>query len=202
MYPHSVTYVTMTGDILFGRSSLRREVLRAFFERGGLRAHVREVARVIGRAPAAVGRELERLERAGILRSAHVGRSRVYELAADSAVVRDLRPLVQRAFGAEAILREALAGVGGIEEAFIFGSYGTPAETPLSDIDVFVVGRPDEHMWERIVDAQRRLGRDVNVKHYTRDEVERLRLSDNEFIGSALAGRRATLVRPANARAS
>ena len=183
----------MSVDILFGRSVVRRELLRVFFERPGFQAHVREAARALGRAPAAVGRELGRLEGAGVLRSHRVGRNRVYELDARSAVVRDLRPLVQRTVGAEGLLRQALADARGIEEAFIFGSYGTPAETPLSDIDVFVVGRPGERFWQGVVEAERALGREINVKHYTREEVERLRSEKSEFIRSAFAGRRTTL---------
>ena len=108
--------------------------------------------------------------------------------------MRELRPIVQRTVGAEGLLRQALADANGIEEAFIFGSYGTPAETPLSDIDVFVIGRPDDRFWEHIVEVQRTLGREINVKHYTRDEVRRLRDEKSGFIRSAFAGRRATLI--------
>lgn len=186
----------MAGDMLFGRSGVRRDVLRAFFERPRFEGHVRDIARQTSRGVSAVGRELARLEEAGVLRSKRVGRSRVYQLDADSTVVRDLRPLVQRSIGAEGILRNALTNVESIEEAFIYGSYGSSTETPLSDVDVFVVGRPDEVMWERIVEAQRELGREINVKHYTRAEVDRLRRSGSEFIRSAYAGRRVTLIGP------
>lgn len=184
----------MIGYTIFGRSALRRDVLRAFFTRPRLQGHVRDIARQIGRAASATGRELDRLEREGVLRSKTVGRSRVYQLDADSSLVRELRPLIQRTFGAEGLLRDALTDVKGVEEAFIFGSYGTPAETPLSDLDVLVIGRPDEALWRRVTEVERKLGREVNVKHYTRAEIERLRRSGNEFLRSAFAGRRATLI--------
>ena len=186
----------MAGYTFFGRSALRRDLLQAFFSRPGFGAHVRELARQTGHGVSATGRELARLEQTGLLRSRTVGRSRIYQLDSDSPLVRELRPLVQRAFGAEALLQEALSEKG-IEEAFIFGSYGTPSETPRSDIDVFVIGRPSEQMWQRIVEAERKLGREINVKHYTRAEVDRLRRSRSEFIHSAYSGRRVTLVGPA-----
>lgn len=194
--------MTVTGHILFGRSGLRRDLLRAFFTRPGLRGHVRELARLTRHAAPPVGRELARLEAAGLLRSEMAGRSRVYQLDERSPVVRELRPVVQRTVGAEALLRDAFAGLKGIEEAFIFGSYGTAKETPRSDIDVLVIGRPSERMWERVVEVERALGREVNVKHYTRAEVDRLRRSGSEFIRSAYAGRRVTLVEPEVDRAS
>lgn len=184
----------MGGYTIFGRSGLRRDLLRTFFTRPRFEGHVREIARQTGHAASATGRELDRLEREGILRSTAVGRSRVYQLAADSPLVRQLRPLIQRTFGAEAMLSDALASTKGVEEAFIFGSYATPAETPLSDIDVLVIGRPDDALWRQVTTIERKLGREVNIKHYARSEVDRLRREGSEFIRSAFAGRRATLV--------
>ncbi len=148
----------------------------------------------MGHASSAVGRELERLQNAGVLRSQSVGRSRVYELDLTSPVVKELRPLVQRTVGAEALLQQAFDGLEGIEEAFIYGSFGTPSETPRSDIDVLVIGRPTERMWERVVAVERKLGREINVKHYTATELGRLRRAGSEFVRSAYAGRRATLI--------
>lgn len=186
----------MKGYILFGRSGLRHELLTLFFTRPGLKAHGRELARQLGHGVSATARELARLEAAGVLRSETVGRARVYRLDDRSPVVSELRPVVQRTVGAEALLREAFAGMQGIEEAFIFGSYGTSRETPRSDIDLFVVGRPSEQMWKRVVEVERKLGRDVNLKHYTRAEVDRLRRTRSEFIRSAYRTRRVALVEP------
>lgn len=194
MYPLSGTYVPVIGYTMFGRSGLRRDILRLFFTQPRYEGHVREIARQTGHAASATGRELDRLEREGVLRSTAVGRSRVYQLAADSALVRQLRPLVERSFGAEALLSDALASANGVEEAFIFGSYASPAETPRSDIDVLVIGRPDDALWRRVSEIEGKLGREVNLKHYTRSEIDRLRREGSEFIRSAFAGRRATLI--------
>lgn len=186
--------------MVFGRSGLRRDLLALFFAQPGLKAHGRELARRIGRGVSATARELDRLELAGVLRSESVGRSRVYELDARSPLVGDLRPLVQRTVGVEALLREAFTGERGVEEAFVYGSYGTSRETPRSDIDVLVIGRPSDRMWEGVADAERKLGREINVKHYTRTELDRLRRAGSEFVRSAYRGRRATLVKPESRR--
>ncbi len=162
----------MNGHILFGRSTLRREILGRFFSRPGLRAHVRELARQIGHAPSAVGPELD----------------------LTSPVVKELRPLVQRTAGAEALLQQAFEGLEGIEEAFIYGSHGTAGETPGRDIDGLVIGHPTERMWERVVAVERKLGREISVKHYSRAEIERLQRARSEFVRSAYAGRRVMLV--------
>ena len=39
-------------------------------------------------------------------------------------------------------LRELLAAEPGMVAGYVFGSYGTPAQTPLSDVDLALVFRP------------------------------------------------------------
>jgi predicted nucleotidyltransferase len=48
-------------------------------------------------------------------------------------------------------LQEALAGIPGLIAAYLFGSYGTPRQTPLSDVDLALVFRLGE---EPDVDAE------------------------------------------------
>src|SRR2546430_14609905 len=112
--PYPGTSVPVKGSILFGRSAIRRELLIEFLARPRTEGHVREIARSIGRAPAAVGRELNRLEQSGILRSFIRGRNRTYALDADSPIAGEIRALVQRTFGVEATIRSALEGLPGI----------------------------------------------------------------------------------------
>jgi len=97
--------------LLFGSSAVRREVLSAFFARPGMVAHPRELARQLGRAPQVVGRELRRLEAAGILTSETIGRSRRYRVDEASSIAPEVRSLVAKTIGIEARLRTALASV-------------------------------------------------------------------------------------------
>src|SRR5450759_117015 len=104
-------------DLIFGTSEVRRQILAAFYAGPGLVTHPRELARRLGHPSQVVGRELQRLEDAGILTSETVGRARRYRVNAASPIAADVRGLVLRTIGAEALIRAALAGVAGIEEA-------------------------------------------------------------------------------------
>ena len=185
----------MNGSILFGRSLVRRELLIEFFVRARTDGHVREVARSIGRAPAAVGRELERLQQAGILRSFVRGRNRTYAVDAESPVAGEIRLLIQRTVGIEATLRKALEGLSGIEEASIFGSYASGKLRRSSDIDLLIVGSPPSNsLRKKLRDAERVLRRDVNVVELTADEVRSRRRKRDPLIGDILRGPRIVLV--------
>lgn len=185
----------MADIALFGGSEVRREILRLFFARPDLVRHVRELAREIGRSPTIVGEELDRLERTGILTSERIGRARRYRVDERSPIAAEVRSLVQKTIGVEARVREAIADLPGIEDAFFYGSYARGDERATSDLDLFVVGTVDqEALTERLTDVERDLGRDVNVATYDRAELERLRKDGDLFVASVLGGPRVALI--------
>jgi predicted nucleotidyltransferase len=86
---------------------------------------------------------------------------------------------VQRTLGVEALIREALNGLDGIDSAYIFGSYASRTERVQSDVDLLVIGRPDRlAVSERLAVVERKLGRDVNVVTRTEDQVRTRRKAD------------------------
>jgi predicted nucleotidyltransferase len=76
----------------------------------------------------------------------------------------ELRGLLLKTLGPEPLLREGLAEVNGIEDAFIYGSWADPAERSPADIDVLVVGEPDVgEVYDAVSAVEAEIGRPVNV---------------------------------------
>jgi predicted nucleotidyltransferase len=185
----------MADIALFGESAVRREILRTFFARPGIVRHVRELARELGRSATIVGQELDRLERTGILKSERIGRARRYRVDDQSPIASEIRSLVQKTIGVEARIRDAIADLPGIEEAFLYGSYARGDERATSDLDLFVIGLVDqERLSERLAEVERDLGRDVNVASYVRGELERLRKEGDLFTEQVFEGARVSLI--------
>src|ERR1700686_4345493 len=173
---------------LFGHSRVRDRILVEFFVKPKAQGHVREIARRIAAAPATVGAELASMEKMGILRSERGGRSLVYSVNETSALMPEVRALVQKTLGVEAILGEALSGLAGVESAYIFGSHASGEERPESDVDLLVIGRPDRlALSERLARVERTLGRDVNVLSRTEDQL-RARPKSDAFWRRVLGG--------------
>jgi DNA-binding transcriptional ArsR family regulator len=106
-----------------------------------------ELASSLGVDPATILRESQRLERAGLVKRERVGRQLILRPNTDSPYSRDLQSLLAKAFGPKSLLEQELAGVDGIEVAYIFGSWaermlGVPGPAP-NDVDVLIVGDPD-----------------------------------------------------------
>jgi len=185
----------MGDTALFGESAVRRDVLRTFFARPEVTRHVRELARELGRSAPIVGKELDRLERTGILTSERIGRARRYRVNEQSPIAPEIRSLVQKTIGVEARVRDAIADLPGLEEAFLYGSYARGDERTTSDLDLFVIGSVDpELLTERLADVERALTRDVNPTIYTREELEQLVEQGDRFITTVLDGPRVQLI--------
>lgn len=187
----------MADTALFGGSEVRRQILRTFFARPEIVRHVRELARELHRSPTVVGEELNRLERTGILTSERIGRARRYRVDERSPIASEIRSLVQKTIGIEARVREAIADLPGVEQAFLYGSYARGDERPASDLDLFVIGSVDqEALSERLTDVERDLRRDVNVTTYDRGELESLIRDADRFVVGVLDGPRIVLLGP------
>lgn len=154
----------MSGDWIWGRSEVRRQILLRFFTRPGYETHALELAREIDRPHQVVGRELKRLVAAGFLEERTVGKTRRVRLAEQSPIVKSARTLFDQTAGVEARLSRALDNVTGVRAALVYGSRARGDERPGSDIDLLVIGKPDGRaLSSAIAKAERDIGRQVQV---------------------------------------
>jgi len=126
-----------------------------------------ELASRVGAAVSSVQREIVRAERAGVMASRRVGKTRLVK-AARSPLTEPLTELLLRSFGPRQVLADELAGVPGIENAYLFGSwaarYAGQEGHPPADLDVLVIGTPDRDALDDAAQrAGARLAREVNV---------------------------------------
>jgi DNA-binding transcriptional ArsR family regulator len=146
---------------------------------------ITELASDLSAPVSTVQREVDRLERAGILQTRKHGRGRLVSFDHSNPAVAPLLELVAVTFGPRRIVAEEFAGVEGIEELYLFGSWaaryrGIEGRAP-GDVDVLVIGHPDRHaVYDAADRAQRRLHREVNptvvsVERWATDEEPFLR---------------------------
>jgi antitoxin (DNA-binding transcriptional repressor) of toxin-antitoxin stability system/predicted nucleotidyltransferase len=165
-----------------------RAVLTVFLRDPASVMHQREIARRTGLGLRSAQIALARLEDLGLLESARDGNRRSYK-AVRSQRFDDLLALFSRELGiAETIARHLGSLDAPVVWAFVFGSAASEADTVSSDIDLLVVSEAsDDALVVPIAEAQRELGREIDVVSYTPAEFAAKRANGNHFIEAILS---------------
>jgi len=151
------------------RSDAQGEILARLLLNPGVSFTIADLARMTGTSYASAHREAERLVRVGVVSEHRVGRH--HQLTADttSPAYEALRTLLLLSYGPATVIPRALAGVEGVHEAYIYGSWaarrmGEPGSPP-GDIDVLVVGNPPRSALHAAgEEAERSLGCQVSMR--------------------------------------
>lgn len=177
------------------RSELRRRLLGFYFANPRASQYLRELAQRLGVDPANLSRELSSLEREGLFLSHTRGRQKYFRLNRDYPLYQEYRRIVLKTAGAAGRLRELLANLAGVEQAYLYGSFARNRADAQSDIDVLVVGRPDPAQLEMaITKLERQLDRDINYVLMSPREFTTRRAGGDSFLKDIWRHERVTLV--------
>ena len=172
-----------------------RSVLGVFVMEPVRPIHQREVARRAGVALRSAQLALKRLESLGIIQSERDGNRRNYR-ANRTPRFEELRALLSPELGLAGVIARALAPFENrITRAFIFGSAASGEDKIGSDIDVLLVGTvASDELVEPIANAQRELGREIDLVTYTPWDFSSRIVAENHFLRATLGGPRIDLI--------
>jgi predicted nucleotidyltransferase len=177
------------------RSSLRRNLLTYFYMHRSARAYVRQLAVILGVDSTNLSRELSRLEADGLLQSEIEGRQRYYSINRAYPYLKPVFVLLQGSVGMQPTLERMLRGVSGIETASIYGSFAKGDADAASDIDILIVGKPDQAtLATEIRKAEKLLSRPVNYTVITSQELGAKLKARDAFFWDIWTGKRIELI--------
>jgi predicted nucleotidyltransferase len=177
------------------RSELRRNLLTFFYVNQSARVYVRQLASALGADSTNVSRELARLEREGFLRSETEGRQRYYSVNRDYPYLKPVFALLQGSVGIRPTLQLALKSVHGIQSAWLFGSFAKNEADAASDIDLLIVGEPDQaQLASEIRKTEKTLRREIDYTVLTPRELNRRLKKGDAFIADIWNGKRIELM--------
>ena len=177
------------------RSVLRRKVLAYFFTNPESKLYLRELASIIREDPANLSRELSRLEKEGIFVSQKCGNQKFFSLNRRYPLYKELKSIIFKTAGVVGSVRQVLEKVGNVKLAFVYGSFARAKENYLSDIDMVIVGRPDEDELIKHLDRlEERLQREINYRLYTPGELQKESKEKEPFVLEILRGRKVMVI--------
>jgi predicted nucleotidyltransferase len=171
------------GDALF--SGVQQRVLAVIFGMPERSFYRNELLQLTRSGKGAMQRELERLEKSGLVTVRAQGNQRHYQANSAAPIFEELHGIVVKTFGVADVLRQYLAPLAErIQAAFIYGSIAKRAETAASDVDLLVVSASVgyQDVIEALQPAEKKIGRKINPTVYKPAELRRKRAERSSFV--------------------
>jgi hypothetical protein len=155
-------------------SAIRADVLALLLNNPDDRFYVREIATLLRKNPSGVKRELDNLEKMGILTSKRVANLKYFQADKKSPFFTELKSIIAKSLGVPGALK-ALLKTTVVKTAFIFGPYAESEEADT--VNVFIVG-PASLTLDGVKDIEERFIKKISVTL----------MDDNEFKGKKESG--------------
>ena len=158
----------------------RAALLELFLTNPDRSFYMQEIGRILGRKPGTFQRTLNNMVSEGILISEYRANARYLKANKDYPLYKELKSIVFKTVGVLGGIKDILEEIGNVKFAFIYGSYAKARETYLSDIDLTIIGNPDEDRLIKELDRlEGKLQREINYKLYTLKEFKK-EVKENE----------------------
>lgn len=177
-------------------AAYRRQVLALLLLHPERKLHVREISRLTGTTPGTMNKELSRLHEAGLLDREQVGNQLRYSANRSHQIYPELAGILRKTVGIADVVLEALAPLAdSIELSFIYGSVARGSETVGSDVDLLIVGSVEfGDAIDVLHGVEKKVGREVNAKVYSRREWSAKLKSADAFAAEILRGPKIMLI--------
>ena len=118
-------------------SSIRADVLSLLLNRPDEKFYVREIAKLLRKNPSGIKRELDNLEKMGIVVSEKVANLKYFQAEKESPLFSELKNLITKSLGLPGAIK-AVIRASGAKAAFIYGPYAEGED--VDAVDLFVIG--------------------------------------------------------------
>ena len=182
-------------DALF--TPVQQRVLGLLFGQPDRRFQSTELIRLAGSGTGATHRQLERLERVGLVTVERIGNQKHYQARRDAPVFEELHGLIVKTVGlAEPLKRALRPHEDRIRVAFIYGSVPKGTDTAQSDIDLLVISDSLRYadLFESLQAAEAELARKVNPQVMTAAEWQARQKRPDSFASRVAAQPRILLI--------
>lgn len=143
----------------------RADLLGLFLTNPDKSYYMQEIGRILGKKPGTFQRTLNNLASEGILESEYKANARYFKVNKNYPLLKELKSIVFKTVGIIGTLKDALNGIKHIELAFIYGSYAKAKENYLSDVDLVIIGNPNEdELIKKFDKLEEKFQREINYK--------------------------------------
>jgi len=170
-------------DILNLKSNLRRKIITLFYTNPEEKYYVRQLERLTGFPASNISSDLRRLNKDHLFNTEKVGNVLLYQINKEHPLYPELKNIIYKTTGLNEAIRDNLNSISNINVAVIYGSVAKEKERAGSDIDLLIIGTPDEdRLYNVISEIESHLNREVNFITYSPREWNKQVKDKNSFI--------------------
>jgi DNA-binding MarR family transcriptional regulator len=172
-------------------SSIRADLLALLLNNPDERFYVREIATLLRKNPSGVKRELDNLEKMGIVKSQKVANLKYFQAEKASPLFSELKSLIAKSLGAHGALKTLLKA-SGIRIAFIYGPYAESEDS--GTVDLFVVGVVQPVVMDGLKDIEAKFSKQINLTAMDESEFRGRKDSGDADLERLLSGNKIILM--------
>ena len=185
--------LSMLQDLMV--SKVRVKLLQIFLDRSDELFYVRQLVRKTSEEINAVRRELQRLERAGLVKKEPRGNRLYYWPNKDHLLYGDLLTMISKSTGLGGEIVKNKNKLGNIKFAMLSGKFARRLPSEEGEVDLLIVGKISMPELTRLIQKEeKRLEREVNYTVMTREEFEFRKKRRDPFLAGILGGSRVMLI--------
>ena len=154
-------------------SKVRVKLLQTFLSQPKEMFYIRQLVRLFGEEINAIRRELQRMERLGMVKKENRGNRIYYWFNKDYPLYQDVLSIVNKTVGLGGEILKKKSKIGNIRFALISGRLARGLTPKADRVDLLVVGDLDLNNLSGLVKEQEgKLGREINYSVMTKEEFD------------------------------
>jgi len=172
-------------------SAIRADLLALLLNSPDEKFYVREMANLIRKNPSGVKRELDKLEKMGIVFSHKVANLKYFQANKTSPLFSELKNLIDKSLGLPGALK-TIVRLAGAKAAFLYGPYADGED--VGSVDLFIIGASSNNIGAGLKELEEKFGKKINYNAIDEAEYKNKKEKGDVDLEKLLSGKRITLI--------
>ena len=157
-------------------SKTRVKLLLKFFLNSKTESYLRGLEQEFGESSNSIRVELNRFEKAGMLKSEANGNRKYFSANTSHPLFKEVHNILRKYIGVDKIIEKVINNLGDVEHLYLVGSLSKGIDVQV--IDLLFFGEVDKEYLVRLIDkVEENLSRKIRYLVYDTDEMEEVMLS-------------------------
>lgn len=149
----------------------RIKLLLKFFLNSNTTSYLRGLESEFGDSSNAIRLELNRLEKADMLKSSLQGNKKYFTANTSHPLFKDIHSLILKHVGIDQVIETVIERLGDLEEVYLTGSFAKGIDSQIIDL-IFVGNVEKEYLIQLVEKVEKLIKRKIRYLIYTKEEIE------------------------------